>query len=387
MPLRNSSPTFLSCHPPPPTAAFLRSSRSTMEAISSRKRFAVGNLEEEYEPICELGKGGFGSVVKARHRGTGHLVAIKRLANPGEGQSEVMREKRFLEACSGNPFVVGFRGVVRAPDSMELRLVMDHVGPSLRDFLRLRRADEDTPLPEPTVRAIMWQLLQGAKRMHAVHVVHRDIKPDNLLVSAHQNLIKICDLGLALHLCDAPPYTQAGTTWYMAPEVVLGKPDYDALVDAWSLGCVMAELINGEVLFFPGDNDNDNGSEAAGQQIRAIVDVLGVAVVLDHAVRHRGAASATAPAEAKPAASQVPCHGAVPARVRGTQRPAHVEPRQAAHGQRRAQAPLVRRSQRPCCAGKNQRGPGVGFAQQHEGPADDDFSKLAQEAQDPMCLS
>ncbi|GJN23670.1 hypothetical protein PR202_gb11336 [Eleusine coracana subsp. coracana] len=254
-----------------------------MEAISSRKRFAVGNLEEEYEPICELGKGGFGSVVKARHRGTGHLVAIKRLANPGEGQSEVMREKRFLEACSGNPFVVGFRGVVRAPDSMELRLVMDHVGPSLRDFLRLRRADEDTPLPEPTVRAIMWQLLQGAKRMHAVHVVHRDIKPDNLLVSAHQNLIKICDLGLALHLCDAPPYTQAGTTWYMAPEVVLGKPDYDALVDAWSLGCVMAELINGEVLFFPGDNDNDNGSEAAGQQIRAIVDVLGVAVVLDHA--------------------------------------------------------------------------------------------------------
>ncbi|KAK3149667.1 hypothetical protein QOZ80_3AG0220650 [Eleusine coracana subsp. coracana] len=236
-----------------------------MEALS-RKRFAVGNLEEEYEPICELGKGGFGSVVKARHRVTGQLVAIKRLADPGECQSEVMREKRFLEACSGNPFVVGFRGVVRAPDSMELRLVMDHVGPSLRDFLRLRRA-EDPPVPTHT------GLLQGAKRMHAVHRVHRDIKPDNLLVSADQNLVKICDLGLALHMCDAPPYERAGTTWYMAPEVVLGKPDYDALVDAWSLGCVMAELINGEVLFFPGDNNN--GSEAC-QQIRAIIDVLGV---------------------------------------------------------------------------------------------------------------
>ncbi|KAK3149784.1 hypothetical protein QOZ80_3AG0223070 [Eleusine coracana subsp. coracana] len=205
-------------------------------------------------------------VVKARHRVTGQFVAIKRLAKPGEGQSEVMREKTFLEACRGNPFVVGFHGVVRAPDSMELRLVMDHVGPSLRDFLHLRRTS-DLPLPETTV---LWQLLQGVKRMHAIHVVHRDIKPENILVSADQNLLKICDLGLALHMSDAPPYEEAGTRWYMAPEMLLGMHDYDALVDDWSLGCVMAELVNGRVLFsFSGDNSRDG-------QICSIIDVLGV---------------------------------------------------------------------------------------------------------------
>ncbi|GJN23820.1 hypothetical protein PR202_gb11505 [Eleusine coracana subsp. coracana] len=72
-----------------------------MEAVSSRrKRLAVGNLED-YEPISFLGKGGFGSVVEARHRATGQTVAIKRLVgNPGQGgqRSAVMREKSFLEA-------------------------------------------------------------------------------------------------------------------------------------------------------------------------------------------------------------------------------------------------------------------------------------------------
>ncbi|GJN23818.1 hypothetical protein PR202_gb11502 [Eleusine coracana subsp. coracana] len=185
----------------------------------------------------------------------GQLVAIKRLAKPGEGQSEVMREKSFLEACNGNPFVVGFHSVVRALDSMELRLVMDHVGPSLRDFLHHQRRSSDTPLPETTVRGIMWQLLQGVKRMHVIHVVHRDIKPENILVSADKNLLKICDFGLALHMSDAPPYKEAGTRWYMAPEMLLGMHDYDALVDDWSLGCVMAELISGSGVLFPGDNN------------------------------------------------------------------------------------------------------------------------------------
>ncbi|GJN23839.1 hypothetical protein PR202_gb11526 [Eleusine coracana subsp. coracana] len=54
---------------------------------------------------------------------------------------------------------------------------------------------------------------------------------------------------------DAPPYEEAGTRWYMAPEMLLGKTDYDALVDDWSLGCVMAELISGSGVLFPGDNN------------------------------------------------------------------------------------------------------------------------------------
>ena len=69
--------------------------------------------------------------------------------------------------------------------------------------------------------------------------------------------MKICDLGLAVSMASAPPPRgRAGTRWYMAPEMLLGRPDYAELVDAWSLRCVMAELLAGEPLF-PGHSATD----------------------------------------------------------------------------------------------------------------------------------
>jgi serine/threonine protein kinase len=243
-------------------------------AIGNRKRVAVGNAED-YEETCSLGTGSYGSVAKARRRATGEFVAIKRVGAPGhcQGLSEaVAREAGFLESCRGNPFVVGYHGLVRAPGSMELRIVMEHVGPSLRNVFN-RRGDDDNPrpLPEATVRAAMWQLLTGAEKMHALRIVHRDIKPENILVSADQSVVKMCDFGMALDMSDddapAQQYGRAGTRWYMAPEMLLGKTDYDARVDTWSLGCIMAELIGGDVLF-QGASTED--------QVCSIIEVLGV---------------------------------------------------------------------------------------------------------------
>ncbi|TKV90636.1 hypothetical protein SEVIR_9G042800v4 [Setaria viridis] len=233
-----------------------------------RRRIAVGSAEP-YEDISRLGEGAFGAVVKARHRATGRVVAIKRV---GEAQGEhaaLLREARFLEdACSGgaNPFVVGFHGVVRRPDAFDLSLVMEYVGPSLQDLLR-QRGRGSPPLPESTVRAAMWQLLRGTKKMHDGQIVHRDIKPANILVGDDHRIVKLCDFGLAMSTDERPPYTQAGTLWYMAPEMLMEKPDYDERVDIWSLGCVMAELINnGSPLF--------QGFYGEGQ-LCAIFDVLG----------------------------------------------------------------------------------------------------------------
>uniref|UniRef100_A0A8R7UAZ2 [RNA-polymerase]-subunit kinase n=1 Tax=Triticum urartu TaxID=4572 RepID=A0A8R7UAZ2_TRIUA len=113
----------------------------------------------------------------------------------------------------------------------------------------------------------MWKLLTGAKTMHGRHVVHRDIKPGNILVGQDGELVKICDFGLAISMSELPPYNQAGTPFYVAPEVLLGKRDYDALVDTWSIGCVMAEMLTGKTLFL-GDDDDD--------QLWSIFRVLGV---------------------------------------------------------------------------------------------------------------
>ncbi|CAN6240412.1 unnamed protein product [Urochloa humidicola] len=233
-----------------------------------RRRVAVGS-SEQYEEVGRLGKGSFGAVVKARHRDTGRAVAIKRLGAEHGGPEAALREARFLEDASGagaNPFVVGFHGVVRAPGTLDLRLVMECVGPSLHDLLR-QRPRGSPPLPESTIRAAMWQLLTGANKMHASRIVHRDIKPQNILVGEAHSVVKICDFGLAISTDDPTPYGYAGTIWYMAPEMLLEKPDYDTQVDVWSLGCVMAQLINNGTPLFQGYYDQG--------QLCAIFDVLG----------------------------------------------------------------------------------------------------------------
>ncbi|OEL36968.1 putative cyclin-dependent kinase F-2 [Dichanthelium oligosanthes] len=236
-----------------------------------RRRIAVGSAEQYEETTCRLGVGGFGAVVRARHRDTGRPVAIKRLVGKAHagGPEALLREARFLEdACAGNPFVVDFQGVVRVPGTMDLRLVMECVGPSLHDFLRHQHPAGSPPLPEATVRAAMWQLLTGAEKMHAAHIVHRDMKPQNILVGDGYRVVKFCDFGLAMSTDEPPPYDPVGTLYYKAPELLLEKPDYDAKVDTWALGCVMAELINGgEPLFQGMDNQG---------QLSAIFAMLGV---------------------------------------------------------------------------------------------------------------
>nr|CAB3493864.1 unnamed protein product [Digitaria exilis] len=213
-----------------------------------RMRVAMGTTDDyEEEEGSFLGEGGFGNVVRARHRATGQPVAIKRL-RAGEDQTALLRESLFLKAASArNPFVVGSQGLARNPSTLELCLVMECGGTSLDDALRVT-----PPLSEATVRAAMWQLLTGAKKMHDAHIMHRDIKPENILVGDDDQVLRFCDYGLAVYMAEPPPYDQAGTLGYMAPEMLLGKTDYDALVDTWSLGCVMAELINGGSPLFEG---------------------------------------------------------------------------------------------------------------------------------------
>lgn len=118
------------------------------------------------------------------------------------------------------------------------------------DLHQIIRSEQ--PLTDAHYQYFVYQVCRGLKYIHSANVLHRDLKPGNLLVNADCEL-KICDFGLARGLTDT---TDAGfmteyvaTRWYRAPEIMLAFRNYTKAIDMWSVGCIMAELLGGKPLF------------------------------------------------------------------------------------------------------------------------------------------
>ena len=113
------------------------------------------------------------------------------------------------------------------------------------------------PLPPDQIKSFMFQLLRGVAFCHERHVLHRDLKPQNLLINRKGEL-KLADFGLA-RAFGIPVNTfsnEVVTLWYRAPDVLLGSRTYDTSIDIWSAGCIMAEMFTGRPLF-PGQQNED----------------------------------------------------------------------------------------------------------------------------------
>ncbi|KAK3132348.1 hypothetical protein QOZ80_6AG0519930 [Eleusine coracana subsp. coracana] len=180
----------------------------------------------DYELMEEIGKGSYGVVVKARDRRTG----------------ETIRDLAADEATG------------------QISLVMEFVGPSLRACLRQRGR-----FSEAETRSFMRQLLSATKTMHGVKLIHRDMKPANILIGGDDPgganaTLKICDFGAATARKPAgTPYPEprVGTLFYRSPEQLQGDRCYGPGVDVWALGCVMVELLTGEPLFGKADSEEE----------------------------------------------------------------------------------------------------------------------------------
>lgn len=124
-----------------------------------------------------------------------------------------------------------------------------------------------TGIPPQTVRLYLWQVISAIEFCHSHNVIHRDVKPENILISAKQ-VVKLCDFGFARSIAGPGElYTDyVATRWYRSPELLVGDPNYGKPVDIWAVGCLLSEMLTGEPLF-PGDSDID--------QLHHIVSCLG----------------------------------------------------------------------------------------------------------------
>jgi serine/threonine protein kinase/WD40 repeat protein len=212
---------------------------------------AVGARLGQYEILEEIGRGGFGIVLKAFDPSLHRLVAIKllapHLATSVAARRRFAREGRAAAAVS-HEHIVAVHGVDEANGLPYL--VMEYVpGISLQE-----RLDRDGPLAVTDVLRIGTQVAAGLAAAHAQGLIHRDIKPANILLENGVERVKITDFGLARAADDAS-VTQsgvlAGTPMYMAPEQANGEP-LDARADLFSLGSVLYAMCTGRPPFRAG---------------------------------------------------------------------------------------------------------------------------------------
>lgn len=208
---------------------------------------------DKYDNEGVVGEGSYGVVMKCRRKDNGQLVAIKKFLETDEDQTVkkiAMREIRMLKRLR-HENLINLIEVFRK--RKKLFLVFEFVEFTVLDEL------EESPkgLDADKCRSYTFQVLRGIEFCHKSNIIHRDVKPENVLVSS-SGIVKLCDFGFA-RLMAAPGenYTDyVATRWYRAPELLIGDTQYGKEVDIWAIGCVYAEMRTGDPLF-PGESDID----------------------------------------------------------------------------------------------------------------------------------
>lgn len=224
-------------------------------------------VDTKYIPIKPIGKGAYGVVCSSMDMETQEKVAIKKIHNVFGTRIDALRTLRELMLLRH----IKHQNVIALKDVMmpmqrncfkDLYLVYDLMDTDLHQIIK-----SPQPLSNDHCKYFIFQLLCGLKYLHSANVLHRDLKPGNLLVNSNCEL-KICDFGLARTGNGKGQFMTeyVVTRWYRAPELLLGCDNYGTSIDVWSVGCIFAEILGRKPLF--------PGTECLSQ-LKLIISVLG----------------------------------------------------------------------------------------------------------------
>eukprot|EP00658_Telonema_sp_P-2_P037866 TRINITY_DN2721_c0_g1_i11.p1 TRINITY_DN2721_c0_g1~~TRINITY_DN2721_c0_g1_i11.p1 ORF type:complete len:494 (-),score=56.96 TRINITY_DN2721_c0_g1_i11:516-1997(-) len=208
----------------------------------------------EFDQKCRIGAGSFATVYSGRSKSTGEPVAIKavemRRLNKKLQQNLEVEIAIMRDHC--HPNLVKLHSVERGPDDQHVYLVMEFCsGGDLAGFLKKRGGH----VPESTAREFTRHIATGIAYLQTHHLIHRDLKPHNLLLSKDSTtaVIKIADFGFARMIePTALADTMCGSPLYMAPEVLSGQ-SYSKTADLWSCGTILFQMLTGKPPYH-GDN-------------------------------------------------------------------------------------------------------------------------------------
>ena len=217
-----------------------------------------------YDKIDKIGEGQYGVVYKARDRNTGQLVALKRMRLDSEEEGipcTAIREISLLKEMV-HENIVHLHDVVHS--DRKLTLVFEYLEHDLSKHMEVN----NNQLDSLTIQQFMRQLLLSVEYCHNRMILHRDLKPQNLLINGREKQLKLADFGLgrAFEIAVHKMTHDVVTLWYRCPDVLLGSTNYGKAVDMWSIGCIFAEMAMGRPLF--------NGQNDANQLLK-IFKILG----------------------------------------------------------------------------------------------------------------
>eukprot|EP01035_Chromulina_nebulosa_P023690 gene23690-30722_t len=248
---------------------------STIGQMNTRNWQVMGEAFElespRYKVMDYLGSGAYGVVCAVQDNSDNAIVAIKKCKKIFQSRTlakRTLREVRLLRHFN-HENIVKLRTLLPPTnpfDFTELYLVFELMETDLAQVIRSPQS-----LKDQHVQYFAYQLIRALQYLHSENIVHRDIKPRNILVNSNC-LLKLADFGLARIYKPGNDDTIVAITdyvttrWYRAPEILVGWPCYTTAVDMWAVGCVISELIHRSPLF-PGSD--------AMKQIEIICKVLG----------------------------------------------------------------------------------------------------------------
>ncbi|CCF59563.1 hypothetical protein KAFR_0H01530 [Kazachstania africana CBS 2517] len=221
----------------------------------------------QFKQLEKLGNGTYATVYKGLNKTTGEFVALKEVKLDSEEgtPSTAIREISLMKELK-HENIVRLYDVIHTEN--KLTLVFEYMDKDLKKYMDSRTVgNAPVGLELHLVKYFQWQLLEGLAFCHENKILHRDLKPQNLLINKKGQL-KIGDFGLA-RAFGIPVNTfssEVVTLWYRAPDVLMGSRTYSTSIDIWSCGCILAEMITGKPLF-PGTNEEE--------QLKLIFETMG----------------------------------------------------------------------------------------------------------------
>lgn len=207
--------------------------------------------QDNYEVVRKVGRGKYSDVFEGVHVGSGNQEkCIIKILKPVK-KKKIKREIKILQGLCGGTNIIKLRDICRDPHSKVPSLIFEHV--NNKDFKQLFPT-----FTSQDVRFYIYEVLKALDYAHSNGVMHRDVKPHNIVLDKSTGTLRLIDWGLAEFYHPNKEYNvRVASRYFKGPELLVDLQDYDYSLDIWSLGCMFAGMIFRREPFFHGHDNQD----------------------------------------------------------------------------------------------------------------------------------